>query len=338
MVIGGYGQVGNYVSSKLNDVVVAGRNQEKADLFIKENHIKGYSRCIDTRHLKREDFTNINTVIMCVESNNLEVLQACIRYKINYIDISPSYEILAPMLEFKEQIQEEGISCVIGVGIAPGVSNLLCKEASKDMDEVKTIDSYLMLGVGEQHGKNAILWFLQHIYSNTEGIDSFHKTKRIMLHRKKGVRKQTMTMIDLADCHIMQQEYKNAICQSWFAYDINWTTKMVCFLKKVGVFKSLVSNNQEKREKAYKRFQKLLHIELSIAKLLHIGTDEYVSQVQVTGVRDGKEVNNELWVNGECNSKITAYAAVAVANKIENLPSGLHYIDQVIDLGEIHSI
>lgn len=335
MVIGGYGQVGGFASRQIDNVIVAGRNQSKADKFILDNNINGISRYIDTNNIKKENFDNVDTVIMGVESNNVGVLQACIKYKINYIDISPSFDILSEIIKCKTQINEAGIRCVIGVGIAPGISNLLCKEASKEMDQINTIDSYLMLGLGEEHGKNAILWFLQHIYSTTKGVDSFKETKNIILDRKHGKKKQKMARIDLADWHIMEQEYKDAICRSWFSYDVSLITGIVCFMKRLGIFKSLVHKNPTKREKAYRRFQKILHLELSVAKFLHIGTDEYAVQVQVSGIKDGKEIEKVMAINGNCNSQITAKVAVKVAEKIEKIPEGLHFLDQVMDLEEV---
>lgn len=335
MVIGGYGQVGGLVSRIVRNVIVAGRNIQMAKQFVKENKVEGKARYVDTQYIKQEDLKDVDCVVMCVESNNSKVLEVCIKNRIHYIDISPSYEILDEIVRRKSEVEAAGIRCILGVGIAPGISNLLCKEASKGFDVIDTVDSYLMLGLGEEHGANAIQWLLNHIYASTVGINSFAEKQKVLLHRESGNRKQTLTRIDLADWHIMQDKYRNAQCRSWFAYDVNWVTNAVCLMKKLGLFHKLNTPNMAKRDKANQSFQKLLQKELYVAKKLHIGTSEYITQVRVRGKIGELTEERTVSLGGYCNSEITAHVASYVANHIADLPQGLHFLDEVISIKEL---
>ena len=196
MVIGGYGQVGGLVSEQLQQVIVAGRNMDKAEGFIKEKNINGRARKIDTKNIDKDDLEDVDTIIMCTEDHNIDVLLKCLEEGINYIDISPSYQVLKEIESYRDKIEEVKIRVVLGVGIAPGVSNLLCKEAAKEFDKVDSIDSYLMLGLGEKHGANAILWFLNNLTRKVNDGTSFVTKKVIDAFRVKKTRKQTFTRMD----------------------------------------------------------------------------------------------------------------------------------------------
>lgn len=133
----------------------------------------------------------------------------------------------------------------------------------------------------------------------------------------------------------MQEQYKEAQCRSWFAYDVNWVTKAVCLMKKLGLFHKLNTPHIEKREKAIQSFQKLLQKELYIAKKLHIGTSEYITQVRVRGKINQHMEERVVSLGGYCNSEITAHVASHVANHITDMPLGLHFLDEVISIDEL---
>lgn len=336
LVLGGYGQVGARVSRQLENVIVAGRDEEKAKKFIKENQIHGIARRIDTSALKDADFCNVKTVVMCVESHNIDVLNKCILLGINYIDISPTTAVLKAIEAYREQIAQAGITVITGVGIAPGVSNLLAKKAAVEMDVVHEIDSYVMLGIGEDHGRNAVTWLLQNLYSKNPAIPSFTKTKCISLTRSKKkkevIARQAFTRIDMADTIIMGRFHPEAVTRTWFAYDVNWITRAVCLLKRMGFFRSVNQPDPKKRETAQRQMSSLLSKELKVAKLLHVGTDEYSIQLHVCGEKNKKRVERTYVTYGNCNSNLTAYVTAEAAKRIGTLEKGLHYLEEVMDL------
>lgn len=339
LILGGYGQVGARVSRQLENVIIAGRDEKKAKQFIQENKIKGIARKMDTSALKKEDFQQADTVVMCVESNNAQVLQMCIQLGINYIDISPTTAVLEEIESYREEIKKAGIRAVIGVGIAPGVSNLLAKKAADEMDQVDKIDSYVMLGVGEEHGRNAVTWLLQNLYSKNPEIHSFTKIKNISLTRSKKkkevVVKQGFTRIDMADSIIMGKVNPGAEARTWFAYDVNWLTRAVCLMKRLGFFRSVNQPDQKKREAAQRKMAGMLEKEMKLAKLLHVGTDLYSIQVRVRGRKNQKRVERSYVTYGGCNSRLTAYVTAETAKRIASMERGLYYLEEVMKIDEL---
>lgn len=339
LVVGGYGQVGARVSKNLVNVIVAGRNQSQADEFIAENNIEGISRRFDTSNLDDHDFKDVDTIVMCVESNNIDVLKYCIKLKINYIDISPTTSVLEEIESYREEIDRAGIKVIIGVGIAPGVSNLLAKKAVHEMDEVHEIDSYVMLGIGEEHGRNAVTWLLQNIYSKNPEIQSFTNTKKVPLLRSKRNKKiktnQIFTRIDMADSMIMGKLNPSAIARTWFAYDVNLVTRAVCFMKRLGFFHSINQPDLNKRKAAQQKMARLLNKEMRLAKVLHIGTDAYSIQIHVCGMKNHEKVEKTYVTYGYCNSNLTAYVAAETTKRIMDFENGLHYLEEVLDISEL---
>jgi saccharopine dehydrogenase-like NADP-dependent oxidoreductase len=69
----------------------------------------------------------------------LPVLKAAIRSKTHYIDINDDWEPTLDMLGCHQEAKEAGITAIVGVGISPGVMNLMAVRAMRELDEVDTI-------------------------------------------------------------------------------------------------------------------------------------------------------------------------------------------------------
>lgn len=339
MVIGGYGQVGGFVSRNLvsenQSVIIAGRNLEKAEAFSKQYHLHCACRTVDTMHIQNGSFEEVSTVIMCVEENNVEVLKCCIKQGINYIDITPSYSIIGEIIAQKENIEKAGIKVIIGVGIAPGVSNMLCKEAVKELDEVTAINSYLMLGIGESHGKNAIRWLVNNLnvsYNESDDgktmVKSFSDGRNVQLLKEE--KKRRFVRIDLADWHLMLRKHPTAKVNAWYAYDKNIITRYFEILQKIGFLKLL------KYKSFNKFFEYMMTSSMKVLKCIKYGTEQYASMVEVKGIKNHKTVTRQLMVTGKCNSELTAKVCMQAALKIENISSGLYALDDVLEVNQLN--
>ena len=105
----------------------------------------------------------------------------------------------------------QGVILLLGVGIAPGLSNILAHELEKSFDNVMKVDSYLMLGIGEKHGLDGIKWLVNNITKKYYIIDNglkkevkcFTSPKKITLIGES--KKRNFYHFDLADWHIMTQ-------------------------------------------------------------------------------------------------------------------------------------
>jgi len=69
----------------------------------------------------------------------LPVLKAAIRSNTHYVDINDDWEPTLDMLECHQEAKEAGITAIVGVGISPGIMNLMAVRAMRELDTVDTI-------------------------------------------------------------------------------------------------------------------------------------------------------------------------------------------------------
>ncbi|ADU29519.1 saccharopine dehydrogenase family protein [Evansella cellulosilytica] len=346
LVIGGYGQVGSVICKALSHfypkkVMAAGRNIEKAKNFSLSMDGNVLPLELDIYHVDATDevFQSTQLVIMCLDQKNTSFVEKCIQNKVNYIDISPSYKILSSIERLNTKAHKSGITIVLGVGLAPGLTNLMVKKIIAELDIVNKTDMYLMLGIGEKHGNDGVEWLLNNIndkYAITEHghkrkVSSFTEGKHVDLPKQYGKRKAYR--FNLADQHIISKTLEVENVSTRFFYDSAFTTNALAILKKIGVFKLL----------SYKHFKKMF-VKIFVGTLhifdkLNIGSEDYLVKAEVCGERKGKEVTIESVLFGSNNTAITGNVASIIAMKlIENkYASGVYYSEQLFELDEILS-
>jgi hypothetical protein len=69
----------------------------------------------------------------------LPVLKAAIRSRTHYVDINDDWEPTLDMLECHQEARKAGITAIVGVGISPGIMNLMAVRAMRELDTVDTI-------------------------------------------------------------------------------------------------------------------------------------------------------------------------------------------------------
>lgn len=342
LVVGGYGQVGKEISTILvnkgKTVIAAGRSINKAKEFATKSP-KIIPMQIDIYNMDENNpvFKEIELVIMCLDQSNTDFVKLCIYNNINYIDISPSYTILSKIEKLNEIAKAQGVMLLLGVGVAPGLSNILAYELEKSFDNIMRIDSYLMLGIGEKHGFDGIKWLVNNITKKYYIIDNglkkevkcFTSPKKISLIGES--KKRTFYHFDLADWHIMTQTLSTDNIVSRFAYDINWLTKGMAFMKKLGLlyfakFKSISVI-----------YEKIFALSMNLLQKLKIGTERYAVQIEITGQKYGKTCVDKIIVTGENNSFLTATIAAIAAEQVslKETTSGVVYLEQFLSIRDL---
>lgn len=114
---------------------------------------------------------------------NLDIMNAAIQAKVNYVDLGGLYHITNKQLELEEKFKEAGILALIGMGAQPGVSSVAASFAVNKMD---TVDSVIVrdawMDKTEDYSKLYFTWspstFFDELvmpavhYSNGEFIES----------------------------------------------------------------------------------------------------------------------------------------------------------------------
>ncbi len=337
MIMGGYGQVGRYVTLELLKtckscgLVVAGRSLEKAASFAKE-----HAGAFEALKLDIYDTTgypttleNIKAVVMCLTPENNDFAKYCAQNGIHYIDISPSDNVAQTIKNYHKEAINSHCSCVLGVGISPGLSNLLVKELLARTDNPRDIRISLLLGVGEQHGEDGVKWLLDNINRKykvrRDGAEEIvtpfiQKTKTTFL---EPLGKRTAYCFNLADQFIVSRTLNVDSVSSYFCYDSKFVTRLVSIRKRMGRFSLL------RFKKAYRVMVKLFKLTLSLMRGLHIGTDVYGIQIDAIGLTNSHAVPLRIGAKGNNNSMLTAHiAAFAVTKLCAGVkPCGVFYLE-----------
>ena len=342
LIVGGYGQVGKYVTLELiqkfpDKIIVAGRDLNKANSFAKE-----YDNSFETIKLDIYELENIATslngikvVIMCLSPKNNDFAKYCIENGIHYIDISPSNDIVKNIEQFGKEAGNKKSTCVLGVGLAPGLSNLLVKNLYQKMDILHEVNISLMLGIGETHGNDGINWLLDNIQSDffvrNKKTKPFTKGKKVIFIKNLGKRKAYP--FNLADQFIIPKTLKIENVSSYFCYDSRIVTIYVSLLKHMGIFGLL------KYRSIYKIISTFFSVTLHIIQKLKLGSDVYSIKVDAVGIKQNKRFICNAGIIGNNNSLLTAKIASFVAVKLymENNSFGVFYLEELFSLEDLNN-
>ncbi len=319
LVVGGYGAVGSIISLELSKiypekVIVAGRSYEKAKKFTDNRRLIPMK--LDHSKIDELNFLDeISLVIMCIDQTNTTFVEACVEKGVQYIDISANQKIIEQIDLLDTKAKKNKTSIISSVGIAPGITNLLVQHLLKESPKNKTIDIYVLLGLGEKHGDAAFQWTFDNI--DTTYMVGNNKIKSFTLPKMTNLLgNRTFYSFDFSDQHTLLKTNKISVTTR-MAFDSSFLTRTIGFLRKIGLTK--IFRN--------KTIQKTF---ISIFKKSLIGTDVFGVKAVVTAENDQLL---EASVTGNGEGKATAFVAVQTAiYLLENsIPSGAHHLHQVIE-------
>jgi len=75
--------------------------------------------------------------------HNVTVMEACLAAGCHYIDLGGLFHVSKEQLKLGQRFEEAGILAVLGMGAAPGMTNIMAAAGQKDLDTVESIDIYV---------------------------------------------------------------------------------------------------------------------------------------------------------------------------------------------------
>ena len=316
MIIGGHGKVGQSITRALKDLnlILVGRNEEKMRNFLTKENIQAQTR---TMNIDSIDFTalqDVFCVIVCVDQDSTTLVQYCDKYGINYMDVTANSEYI-------EKIQQLPLSgnsnILLGVGLAPGLTNLLAENFVQMHPSAKDIEIQLILGLGEKHGDAAIKWTLDNFikdYSHKAlgKLRPFMKKSSVMIH---GKRLRTYNF-NFVDQHMLNRAYPDKCFTTYLGFDQSLVTSFIYGLKKIGFLQLLHVKNIYGITETFFRNPKF-------------GTDVFIASVL--------SQDHVLCAMGQDEGRFTGLIAGEVAKRFVNmdLKGGLLGIADVIGLEEV---
>jgi len=338
LIVGGYGAVGKHVVMELiktcpEKLIIAGRNIGKAENFVKTtgHSLRTMELDVYDLHQLAKSLTTVQSVVMCLGLTDTKFAEACIDNGVNYIDISASNEIPSQIKLLERKAIQNGVTCILGVGIAPGLSTLLAKKVTDEMEQVTQLDFTLMLGLGEQHGTDGVKWFLENLKTDFQVNDlmmqPFINMFQANFPKPIGLRKAYS--FNLGDGQIMSETLNISHVHTYFCYDSRMMTGLVHVLKK-GKFLNIL-----KKPKIFNLFLKIFSSE-AMSKNSKL-SDAIGLHVKATGLREEKSVTYYGNIVGNNSSSLTGKVAAIVAQQLQQMlyPAGVYYLNEVMDLDEV---
>jgi saccharopine dehydrogenase-like NADP-dependent oxidoreductase len=149
IVLGGAGAMGRVTVRALieyadvDQVTIADYNEERAHAVAAAlNSSKIQVRQIDVNDPERLAglLRGSDVVLSAVDYVfNLPVLKACIREKVHYADLGGLFHMTRTLMDMSAEIEEAGITAIMGMGGTPGITNLLARAAVDKLDRVDSI-------------------------------------------------------------------------------------------------------------------------------------------------------------------------------------------------------
>lgn len=316
MIIGGHGNVGQYITRELKDydLILVGRNKDKIKKFLDQENIQAEICVMDVHHMDYSKLEQVSCVIACIDQENTKLVHYCDKHSIDYMDVTANSDYINKIMQLKLSNTSR---ILLGVGLAPGLTNLLAETLIHTHPEIKKVDIQVILGLGERHGDAAIQWTLDNFIKNyrhrtLKDMKPFMRKSKLNASEKKLVTYN----FNFVDQHMLNQKYENKSFTTYLGFDQSIITSFLHGAKKLGLLNSL------KNKRVY-------HIAENFLKNPKFGTNIFIASAQ--------SGEHALTVSGQDEGKFTGLIAAEVAKRFvtSNLQKGLLGISDVIGLKEV---
>ncbi|TGN19600.1 saccharopine dehydrogenase family protein [Leptospira idonii] len=336
LILGGNGQVGKVVIERLypefkNQLMIASRSSgsiEKKESFYPD--LKRISLNIKNKQDWNKIPSDTRLVVVCLDQNDTDFLNYCMENQIRYLDISASSSFISLAEKYRTEKKTPGSIAVLGVGLAPGLTNLLTKHLIRpSTGKIDSVDISVLLGLGENHGKAAIEWTIDNLNKDyfvlekgiPKKVSSFTDPKKADFGAKLGTK--TAYRFDFCDQHILPKTLRLDSVSTRLSFDSGFITNSIAVLKKLGVFSIL-------------RINWIRNLFVFLFQNIHIGSEDYALHVKINVQKEEGTETKEAIVagtkEGEMTGKITALAAKEVFFRDD---TGIFYMEEVLDFETI---
>lgn len=336
VVIGGYGHVGKTICRELAElypgkVIAAGRSYERSKQFCLSTNGKVIPMQIDIREPIDPDLWNCaKLIIMCLDQADTSFVQACFENGTHYLDISASEAFLSQVGSLYRIASINHVTALLSIGLAPGLTNLLARQAKSLMDQTDDLEISIMLGLGDQHGRAAIEWTIDNLTARFDVVEnarkktvsSFTDGKSADFGATLGYRKAYR--FNFSDQHFIPQTLGISTVSTRLCFDSAVMTSFLAWLKASGTF--CLVRNRRVRDAIVQAFGKI-----------RFGKELFALKIDAWGKKNGKDARVECLVQGENEAKITAKVATSVATIVyqSTLPHGVYHIEQLFELAHV---
>jgi len=150
VVLGGAGAMGQVIvrdlvkTSKCDEIVIAEFNLQAAEALRKEiNSPKLHAQFADlTKTAELSKLLQGATVLINSTPYvfNVSVMEAALAAGCHYLDLGGLFHVTKKQLELHERYVKANLLAVLGMGAAPGMTNIMAAEGAQELDKIDDID------------------------------------------------------------------------------------------------------------------------------------------------------------------------------------------------------
>ena len=122
---------------KLNDARAQATTCDANDVASLSKSLAGYDVCANAAN---------HTV-------NLNVMRACLEAGVHYADLGGLFHVTRQQLELDSEFRERGLVGLLGIGAAPGITNVLAGRAAQALDTIEEAKIRCSVGATAEHGQ-----------------------------------------------------------------------------------------------------------------------------------------------------------------------------------------
>jgi hypothetical protein len=319
LIVGGYGHVGSSIAANLSTrfdgrIIVAGRDPERAAALAGRLGERVRARTVDVANAATyvPATEAVDLVIVCIDLPDTTFVEHCLARGIHYVDITAEYETMCQVLELDPVARRHGATAVLGVGLIPGLSNLLAKRGVSRMQTATRVENAFLVGLGEQHGIASLLWTFGHL-----GDEGYRKRTKFDFRAPYGQR--TVLHYAFPDQYTLPQSLAIESATSWLCMDSALMTRLFGLLRQLGL-SGLFRNAS------------FLGFFARLGTILRFGGEDCVVATRVVGPGG----IYQAWLKGRGEGFVTALAAAEAAYRLAtaSFASGVYHIEQVFRLDD----
>jgi lysine 6-dehydrogenase len=131
-------------SDEVESILLLDLKAEQAKAVAEEQGLgKASARGADARSNLAADLSDVDVLVNSASYRiNLDAMRACLEADCHYLDLGGLYRVTGEQLLLGPDFERAGLTAILGIGSAPGKTNLMAARAARELGDVDTIQVY----------------------------------------------------------------------------------------------------------------------------------------------------------------------------------------------------
>ena len=167
-MVGGYGDVGTRVSEQLagrfpGRVLIGGRREAAAQSLADQigHGARAVRMDIGDPIDVAAALDGVETVVVCLDDQTGLVLSKAVERGLGYVDITADHRTIVAGRRLHDQALASGARAVLGIGLAPGVTNLMAASVAERVGDPSEVLVGVLLSLSDEFGPQALDFMLE---------------------------------------------------------------------------------------------------------------------------------------------------------------------------------